>query len=115
MTQRKKPKARGCWYLLDDAGNACWRSLITAKERAKRIRNGSRYAFMIPADRAAAAVVRAYERVGRATMAERQAWHAWDASHREDRMRLAKAHTAARHRLNLAVAAVEKMQRKGKR
>lgn len=69
-TKAKRIEARGCWYLLDDAGNACWRSLVTAKERAKRIRNGSHYAFMVPADplaRLKEDVLRAARKVWRTT------------------------------------------------
>ena len=50
--KREAPKAEAVptWFLLDANGNPCWRSLITPHERAKRIRDGQRYAFMVPAD-----------------------------------------------------------------
>lgn len=102
MSKRKpKVEARPCWYLLDDAGNACWRSLITPKERAKRIRSGNNYAFMVPADPRREAELRDLRRVAKAAAR-------WAAAH-ESGVSLAEDMTQCELR-----AAVEKMQRGGR-
>ena len=103
MSKRKpKVEARPCWYLLDDAGNACWRSLITPKERAKRIRSGNNYAFMVPADPRRDAELKALRKLAEAAAVWVKAEPGSD------------PFGDAENALSNAVAAVEKMQRGGK-